>query len=186
MNNAQVPNRAKAYLRERGQTVADFEGVCGELADVVIGPGDDVLYVEGFGAWAWGWRFHQVPLIGGLVHDAWCEGEHARTIPDWLATMFASCEIELSINGDTIYQGPADAFKEDTFTAEERLAFVKLFEYVDCERESYADNPAKDHIWLQIEKVKAAVERITNRGDAEAQSTEAESLSADRWLKENA
>jgi hypothetical protein len=100
-------NKAKEYLRANNETVEDWDGFCGSLADEVVGDGK-MLYVEGDIAW----RYHMVPLIDGLVHDAWCEGEHAREVADWLRTMFGNAVIELSRSGETIYEGPADKFKE--------------------------------------------------------------------------
>lgn len=101
-------NRAKEFLRQRGETVADWDGICGELANAVMTEKDNVLWVEGDIQW----RFHMVPLIDGLVHDAWCEREEALPVSEWLRVMFAAAEIELSLNGEVIYLGPADEFVE--------------------------------------------------------------------------
>ena len=101
-----VENLAAKYLREHGETVEDWDGVCGELADRIIGPDDDIIYVEG----EIGWRFHMVPLIGGLIHDAWCEGD-ALPLTEWLAKMFGPAWVEISLNGDTFYEGRASEFQ---------------------------------------------------------------------------
>jgi len=97
-------NLAAKYLLDRRETVADWDGVCGELANAVMRPGDDMLYVEGDIPW----RFHMAPIIAGLVHDAWCPGD-ALPPREWLAKMFGAAWVEVSMNGDTFYSGPADA-----------------------------------------------------------------------------
>ncbi len=102
-------NLAKKYLADHGETVADWDGICGELANAVIGPGDSLLYVEGDIQW----RFHMVPLIGGMVHDAWCEGD-ALPPRDWLTKMFGDSHVEVSLNGDMSYEGRACDFDEGT------------------------------------------------------------------------
>jgi len=101
-----VPNLATKYLAAHGETVADWDGACGELANKIIGPEDDILYVEG----AIAWRYHMVPLIRGFVHDAWCEGD-ALPPRVWLEKMFGNAQVEVSLNGETIYAGPADKFQ---------------------------------------------------------------------------
>ncbi len=100
-----APNRAAAFLAARNETVADWEGVCGELANEIIGPDDDIIHVEGEIAW----RYHMAALIGGLIHDAWCEGG-ALPLADWLSKMFGAAEVTVALNGDDIYTGPADEF----------------------------------------------------------------------------
>jgi hypothetical protein len=102
-----VANLAAKYLRKHGETVEDWDGVCGELADAIIGPDDDIIYVEG----EIGWRFHMVPLVGGLIHDAWCEGD-ALPLRDWLAKMFGASWVEVSQNGDAFYEGLANEFQD--------------------------------------------------------------------------
>lgn len=101
------PNLARAYLEKAGETIEDWDGICGELADKVMGAGDDVLYVEG----EIGWRYHMVPLIDGFVHDAWCPGD---AIPPkaWLAKMFGDSSVEVSLNGDTVYTGLVSNFTD--------------------------------------------------------------------------
>lgn len=103
-----VANLAAKYLHEHGETVADWDGVCGELADAIIGPDDDIIYVEG----EIGWRYHMVPLIGGLIHDAWCDGD-ALPLAGWLAKMFGDSWVTVAQNGDDFYEGPASEFKDE-------------------------------------------------------------------------
>lgn len=106
-NHQLLPNLAAKYLADHGETVADWDGICGELASAVMRPGDSLLYVEGDIAW----RFHIAPLMDGLVHDAWCEGD-ALPPREWLTKMFGDAEVEVSLNGDTIYAGPASEFHD--------------------------------------------------------------------------
>lgn len=103
------PNLAQKFLRDRGETIEDWDGVCGELADAIIGPNDDIIYVEG----EIPWRYHMVPLIGGLIHDAWCEGD-ALPLTDWLAKMFGDSWVEVSRNGEVFYEGSANEFRTGT------------------------------------------------------------------------
>lgn len=100
-------NLASQYLETHGQTIEDWDGVCGELANEISQDGDDILYVEG----EIPWRYHMVLLRDGLVHDAWCEGD-ALPITEWLVTMFGSTsEVEVSLNGDTIFNGQCMDFR---------------------------------------------------------------------------
>ena len=106
---AESRNLAQKFLRDRGETIEDWDGVCGELADAIIGPNDDIIYVEG----EIPWRYHMVPLIGGLIHDAWCEGD-ALPLTDWLAKMFGDSWVEVSRNGDLFFEGHANEFRTAT------------------------------------------------------------------------
>lgn len=101
-----IPNLATEFLKTHGETTADWDGDCGGLADKLIGPDDSILYVEGDEI---RWRYHMVPLIKGLVHDAWCDGP-ALPVPEWLSKMFGDAQITLALNGDDIYSGPANQF----------------------------------------------------------------------------
>lgn len=100
-------NRAKSFLTARGETVEDWDGICGELANAIIGPDDDLIYVEGNIAW----RYHIVAFIGGLIHYAWCEGP-ALPPHEWLAKMFDDAVVTVALNGDDIYTGPANEFRQ--------------------------------------------------------------------------
>jgi len=101
-------NRAHQYLLVHGETVADWEGNCGALADLIAGPNGEMIWVEGP---AIKWRYHMVPFIDGLIHDAWCDGD-ALPIGEWLARMFRDHWVQVSKNGEvTLYEGPANQFK---------------------------------------------------------------------------
>jgi len=69
-------NIALQILEESGETVEDFEGLCGELADEVLHryPNGKILYLEPVdseGSIAGRWSYHMVAIVDGLVHDAW-------------------------------------------------------------------------------------------------------------------
>src|SRR5215831_16352938 len=99
-----TPNLAARYLRTHHETVADWEGCCGELANQLLGPDDHMLYVECDTA---PWRYHMAMLRDGLVHDAWCKGP-ALTIHAWLVKMFGGeAEVDLAIDGETVFVGAA-------------------------------------------------------------------------------
>lgn len=74
-------NLAVALLQKNEETIADYDGHCGELVDGIIHwLGEDrvsILYlkpsneIEGL-ITNWDvWRYHMVALIDGFVHDAW-------------------------------------------------------------------------------------------------------------------
>lgn len=99
-------NLATEYLLANNETVADWDGICGELAIAIEQDGDDFLFVEGDIPW----KYHMVLLRDGLVHDAWCEGD-ALAPREWLLKMFGpSAFVEVSLNGDTIFVGPCRDF----------------------------------------------------------------------------
>jgi hypothetical protein len=105
-------NHARQYLVDNNETLDDYEGCCGELANRVGGTDDPVLYVEGDAVFAAGWDYHMVPLCEGLVHDAWCEG-NALPPRAWLLKMFgAELLVEVSLNGETIFDGPCAEFDD--------------------------------------------------------------------------
>ena len=77
-----MTNYAIEYLQEtfpeRDDPIKIFDGFCAELTDCIIHwMGSDIvsiLYIKGpldFEDECDYWRYHQVPLVNGLVHDAW-------------------------------------------------------------------------------------------------------------------
>lgn len=62
-------NQALRLAQESGG-LDEWEDLCGELADHVLHafPKAQILYVELIDH-EWGW--HMVPVIDGIVHDAW-------------------------------------------------------------------------------------------------------------------
>lgn len=76
----------KRSLIERalgGRALAEYEGLCGELADAILHIADgEVLYIETPGdnlrpvySPRIEWKYHQVAVVGGLVHDPWAPFE---------------------------------------------------------------------------------------------------------------
>ncbi len=103
--NGYLPvNLASRYLQDHGQSLEEWDGICGELANVVIGPNDHILHVEP----ACLWKYHMVPLIDGLVHDAWCDGP-AIPIKEWLIRLCGHDYVTVALDGVDIYTGPASA-----------------------------------------------------------------------------
>ncbi len=69
-------NQSLRVLHDGAETVADYEGICGELADAVLhlvsASGDEdgqILYIDLEDHPEW--RYHMVPIVDGLVHCAW-------------------------------------------------------------------------------------------------------------------
>jgi hypothetical protein len=40
-------NKAADYLASTGETVDDWDGMCGELAGKILSPRDHIIYIEG-------------------------------------------------------------------------------------------------------------------------------------------
>lgn len=94
-------NLAAAYLRRHNETVEDWDGICGELADVISNPSDHIIYVEG----DMGWKYHMAMVRKGLVHDAWCEGD-ALSLRQWLEEMFGiNAWVVVAYDGEDIFAG---------------------------------------------------------------------------------
>lgn len=72
------PNLSIQCLQYLGETLDDYDGCCAELTDEVIHwLGEKrvhILYMEETGN-RFGpkekWYYHMVPVVDGLVHDAW-------------------------------------------------------------------------------------------------------------------
>lgn len=103
-------NLATQYLARHGETLADYDGLCGELADqVATRKRDRIVYIEG----DIGWKYHMVMMRNGIVHDAWCE---AGPLPlrDWLVNMFGEhVWIELTIDAKDVFAGHVRDFQVD-------------------------------------------------------------------------
>jgi hypothetical protein len=108
-------HRARQHLQDNGQTLDDWEGICGELANAVIGPNDHIVHVEP----ACLWKYHMVPIIDDLVHDAWCDGPPIP-IKEWLIRLCDRDVVTVAIDGVDIYSGPAGDFEEDNESAQRR------------------------------------------------------------------
>lgn len=103
-----MDNLAIQYLQSHSQTVDDWEGFCGELANAIMRDEDHSLWVEGDIPW----KYHMVCLRDGLVHDAWCEGD-ALSPREWLIKMFGlDAEVDVALDGETIFVGSCRDFQE--------------------------------------------------------------------------
>jgi len=71
-------NLAIRYLKDHGESLGEYDGLCGELVDGIIQwLGEHrvrIMYLkggeEGLGSNGC-WSYHMVPVIDGMVHDAW-------------------------------------------------------------------------------------------------------------------
>lgn len=108
-------NLATQYLRDHNETLADYNGVCGEIANAIMRNEDHALWVEGDIPW----KYHMVALVDGLVHDAWCEGD-ALSPRDWLIKMFGpNSNVVVALDGDDFFFGPCHDFSWDGVAATE-------------------------------------------------------------------
>jgi hypothetical protein len=113
-------NLAKVLLREIGEPLSAFDGLCGELADLLLQWLDDVgerghrlLYLDripnsldlcyrvGDGRWIYDWRYHVVVLdADDYVHDAWSAGEHAVPFAEYMNVSFPGQRVGLMLDGE--------------------------------------------------------------------------------------
>lgn len=110
-----MKNLALQALASRGEALENYDGMCGEVADLVFHLVDDearacCLYVEG--DLPQGWTYHMVAVVDGLVHDAWDEGEPTAPAA-YLARMFGKEYVTVALNGEDFYEGRADKFPVD-------------------------------------------------------------------------
>lgn len=78
-----MKNLALEFLEESGESLLDYEGLCGELVDAIIHwfgqKRVHILYIKPKGELdsidngidRWGWSYHMVAVIDGIVHDPW-------------------------------------------------------------------------------------------------------------------
>ena len=76
-----MKNMAIQFLEERQECLDDYDGLCGELVDAIMHwLGEDkvrILYIKprhcsiDLALGDRRWSYHMIPVIGGLVHDAW-------------------------------------------------------------------------------------------------------------------
>lgn len=101
-------NLATQHLKTHNETLADYDGFCGELANAIIRDEDHTLWVEGDIPW----KYHMVCLRDGLVHDGWCEGD-ALPPREWLVKMFGpDAYVVVALDGDDFFWGRAEYFTE--------------------------------------------------------------------------
>lgn len=104
-------NLAREYLRSTGQTLRDFPGLCGELANEFqkATPNSQLVSVSGIGVFdTTAWTYHTVVMIDGIVHDAW--RRRALPLKEWLEKFDCEWPIEISIDGVEVFEGLASEF----------------------------------------------------------------------------
>jgi len=101
-------NLAVASLEARGLELADFDGICGELADDLLHEHEALpcalLWIDFPSGSREGWSYHMVAIIDGRVHDAWRPGFEFE--PErYVAEAFPGEELEWEICGEVDLEG---------------------------------------------------------------------------------
>lgn len=99
-------NLAHEYLKSSNQTLRDFPGLCGELANELqkVTPNSHLVSVSGIGVFdATAWTYHTVVMVAGVVHDAW----RKRPLPlkEWLEKFNGEWPIEICVDGVEVFEG---------------------------------------------------------------------------------
>lgn len=99
-----MENIAVRVLRSIKMTLDQFDGLCGELADEVLHEYPDAqllyiegrrsLYIESVAGYVWG--YHMVPVIDGVVHDAW-HPEAVLPVDEYIKRVFPTSELRTSL-----------------------------------------------------------------------------------------
>lgn len=105
-------NLAHQYLKSSGQTLRDYEGLCGELANELqkATPHSHLVSVSGIGVFdTTAWTYHTVVMVDGIIHDAWCK----RPLPlkEWLEKFDCEWPIEIAIDGVEVFEGLASEYE---------------------------------------------------------------------------
>lgn len=111
-------NLAVQFLESENSNIEEWDGECYAVCDEVLEryPHGHVVYVDGDAVEQYGWWYHQVPYIDGLIHDAWLAGWQQIPEPlpleEWLVKMFGTDdEVDVTINGEPIYRGLPQNFR---------------------------------------------------------------------------
>ena len=67
-------NLAKQYLKDHGESLAEYDDNCGELANVLqmVTPNSHIVSVSDIAVFdTTGWTYHTVVMLDGMIHDAW-------------------------------------------------------------------------------------------------------------------
>jgi hypothetical protein len=109
--NLPVRNLAVQILEEEGADIQAYDGQCAEVTDMVLNRyTGEMVWVDGPAVDQYGWWYHAVPFVDGLIHDAWLAGWHEipepQPLEEWLIKMFGTDEeISITISGAEIYSG---------------------------------------------------------------------------------
>ncbi len=104
-----LENQSLLVLRLGRETAADYEGMCGELADAVLhlvssDESAQILYVDLEDHPEW--RYHMVPVVDGIVHCAWFS-ELMLPPSEYVAAAFPGFIVEWSVtDAETGDHGP--------------------------------------------------------------------------------
>jgi hypothetical protein len=104
-------NLARQYLSDHNETFADYEGICGELANAVQQSilNSHLIYVGGVGVFhTTAWTYHMAVMVNGIVHDAW--RNNPLPLKRWLLKFDCEWPIELTIDGEDVFEGTASEF----------------------------------------------------------------------------
>lgn len=105
-------NLATQYLIDHNETRAEYDGLCGELANAVnkITPGSHIIAVSGLGLFhTTGWNTHIVVMVDGMIHDAW--RKNVSSLERWLMKFDCEYQVELDVDGTTVFRGTASDFQ---------------------------------------------------------------------------
>lgn len=107
-------NLATEYLREHGESLTEYEGACGELANVLqkVTPNSKLVSVSGIGLFdTTAWNFHTVVMVDGIVHDAW--RKNPLPLKRWLQKFDCEWPVEISIDGEEVFDGLVSELPSD-------------------------------------------------------------------------
>lgn len=108
-------NLATQYLRDHNETLKDYEGLCGELANVIAKdiPDSKIVYVGGPAVFdTTAWTYHMVVMVEGVIHDAW--RRRAMPLAEWLQKFDCEWPIEIMIDGEEVFEGLCEDFSFNT------------------------------------------------------------------------
>ena len=104
-------NLATHLLASMGEDINDYDGLCADVTDMTLRAYDGhYIYVDGDALNQYDWWYHAVPMVNGMIHDAWLDAWHQipepQTLQDWLVKMFGTeDEISVTIDAEDVYTG---------------------------------------------------------------------------------
>lgn len=113
-----MTNLARQYLEDTGQTLRDFPGLCGELANELhkVTPNSQIVSVSGIGVFdTTAWTYHTVVMVDGVIHDAW--RKRPMPLTEWLEKFDCEWPIDISIDGVEVWSGHVRDFSLERIAA---------------------------------------------------------------------
>lgn len=107
-------NLAKQYLLDHNESRSEYDGLCGELANVLqmATPNSRLVSISGVGVFdTTAWTYHTVVMLDGIVHDAWLK--NALPLKQWLQKFDCEWPIEISIDGEEVFEGLVSELPQD-------------------------------------------------------------------------